>query len=51
MSLLLIEMRIGSGVKVVSVGHAEVGLTCDLEGEMCGRNCERGFGDQEENNS
>lgn len=48
---LLIEMRIGSGVKVVSVGHAEVGLTCNLKVEMCGRNCKWGFGDQEENNS
>lgn len=39
MSLLLIETRVGSGVKVVSVGQAEVGLTCNLNVEMCGRNC------------
>ena len=48
MRLLFIEMRIASGVKVVNVGHAEVGLTHSLKLETCGGNCELGFGVEEE---
>lgn len=45
---LFIETRTGSGVKAVNVGHAEFRLTHSFKLETCGRNCELGFGVEEE---
>lgn len=44
MLLLSLETRLGSGVKVVSMGHVGVGFHVILKLGMWGGSCERGFG-------